>query len=375
LQTTPNLGLKKYETNDTADLTAIGPNWDTLDQEVVKRIVNAGSVPSIQAGPDASKPAPGTAGRLYVATDTQIIYRDTGTAWVKVGAVKWGDIDGKPSSFTPSAHKSTHATGGSDVLTPADIGAETPAGAQAKADAAEADAKAYTDAHGTQKQTHGASGTYYLAKTSRSDQLPAWGDVQGKPDTFPPTVSSATPAAETIGATGTPGSSGDAARADHRHAMPTATDLLNAIKTVDGAGSGLDADTVDGKQASEFASASFVAGDYMLHSNPTEVRKTASSYTLVKQSKIAQGGTLRISFTMNASSTVQTAYGRVYRNGVPVGTERSVYGNTPVTFTEDISGWSPGDTVEVWGKATGSDVVIKDLVIKVGNGPFAIAIA
>jgi hypothetical protein len=62
-----------------------------------------------------------------VATDTQIIYRDTGTAWQKVGAVKWSDIDGKPSSFTPSAHKSTHATGGTDTLTPGDIGAASAA--------------------------------------------------------------------------------------------------------------------------------------------------------------------------------------------------------------------------------------------------------
>ena len=57
----------------------------------------------------------------------------------------WNDVHGKPSNFTPSAHKSTHASGGSDALTPSDIGAETPAGAQAKANAAEARAKAYTD--------------------------------------------------------------------------------------------------------------------------------------------------------------------------------------------------------------------------------------
>jgi hypothetical protein len=35
----------------------------------------------------------------------------------------WSAISGKPSTFTPSAHASTHATGGGDPITPADIGA------------------------------------------------------------------------------------------------------------------------------------------------------------------------------------------------------------------------------------------------------------
>lgn len=42
------------------------------------------------------------------------------------------------------------------------------------------------DNHGTANQTHGASGSYYLAKTTRSDQLPTWGDIQSKPSTFTP---------------------------------------------------------------------------------------------------------------------------------------------------------------------------------------------
>lgn len=38
-------------------------------------------------------------------------------------SVSWANITGKPSSYTPSAHASTHATGGSDPIIPADIGA------------------------------------------------------------------------------------------------------------------------------------------------------------------------------------------------------------------------------------------------------------
>lgn len=38
-------------------------------------------------------------------------------------SVPWTGVTGKPSTFTPSSHKSTHAQGGSDPLSPSDIGA------------------------------------------------------------------------------------------------------------------------------------------------------------------------------------------------------------------------------------------------------------
>ena len=145
MQTTTNLGLKKPGANDTVNVDDLNYNADVLDQEVAARIKNTGNTPSVQAGLDTAKPTPGTAGRLYVATDTQIIYRDTGTAWAKVGVVKWGDIDGKPASFPPSAHKTSHATGGSDALAPADIGAAAQADLQAHVNATDPHPQYATD--------------------------------------------------------------------------------------------------------------------------------------------------------------------------------------------------------------------------------------
>ena len=48
-------------------------------------VKNLGSAPGIFEGLDASKGAAGTAGRIYVATDTLKIYRDNGATWDVVG--------------------------------------------------------------------------------------------------------------------------------------------------------------------------------------------------------------------------------------------------------------------------------------------------
>jgi hypothetical protein len=39
------------------------------------------------------------------------------------GSIPWENVTDKPATFPATAHKSTHATGGSDALTPSDIGA------------------------------------------------------------------------------------------------------------------------------------------------------------------------------------------------------------------------------------------------------------
>jgi hypothetical protein len=48
-------------------------------------VANAGGAPSLAVGTFAALPAAGTAGRLYVTNDTNVVYRDSGAAWVAVG--------------------------------------------------------------------------------------------------------------------------------------------------------------------------------------------------------------------------------------------------------------------------------------------------
>ncbi|MDI6711458.1 MAG: hypothetical protein QME76_12390, partial [Bacillota bacterium] len=45
MQMTPNFGLKKYEPNDTADLTQIGQNWDIIDNQL-KAAMDAAAAPA-----------------------------------------------------------------------------------------------------------------------------------------------------------------------------------------------------------------------------------------------------------------------------------------------------------------------------------------
>lgn len=71
-----------------------------------------------QSGLDSAKPAASSAntGMLYYSTDVQggTMYRSNGSTWAQVS---------KGLTAPPAAHKSTHAKGGSDALSPNDIGA------------------------------------------------------------------------------------------------------------------------------------------------------------------------------------------------------------------------------------------------------------
>lgn len=110
------------------------------------------------------------------------------------------------------------------------------------------------------------------------------------------------------------------------------------------------------------------AGDVLEASADTERTSTSNTYEKKKEirlPRVAGAGTYRIKFDLKRSG--DEAYAMVYRNGSPVGTERSG-GVTYATFSEDISGWSAGDLCQLYvKKAGGATAYVQNFRIYVSN--------
>lgn len=97
-----------------------------------------------------------------------------------------------------------------------------------------------------------------------------------------------------------------------------------------------------------------VAGQYMLNI-PTKITytTTSTSYEKLFDLYVPKPGSLRIKFELWSNDASKTAYARIYRNGIAVGTERSKAGPTTI-YSEDISGWSSGDLLQIYAKVSAS---------------------
>lgn len=118
------------------------------------------------------------------------------------------------------------------------------------------------------------------------------------------------------------------------------------------------------------------------HSNDATINSYASVYTKHKTDTFANGisGTLRISFSLSTENAGMTAYGRVYKNGVAIGTEQSTVTVFPSgeTKTEDINVGvlAPGDTIELWAHGDGSyRVYVSNFRISYDNAADTVPVA
>lgn len=127
---------------------------------------------------------------------------------------------------------------------------------------------------------------------------------------------------------------------------------------------------VDDKFAA-VTSYAYTAGDYVLATSAAEETKTGAGYTKIKEFLCGGAGTFRITFDLRTLDVGQTAYGRIYRNGVAVGTERTTTSSTDVNFSEDISGWSVGDLCQLYIQSSSSNTAgASDFSVKCALGYF-----
>ena len=98
------------------------------------------------------------------------------------------------------------------------------------------------------------------------------------------------------------------------------------------------------------------ASDTLRISNDADFNDAGADWTPPSGGKIGLAtitvvnpGTARMKFTLRSSNYgVSIVYGKIYKNGVAIGTERST--GEEATFSEDFTGLRAGDVLIVYGK-------------------------
>lgn len=95
--------------------------------------------------------------------------------------------------------------------------------------------------------------------------------------------------------------------------------------------------------------------DTLENSNDAEKTTNQASYTKIKECKLNEAlSVCRIKFDLKF--TINTAYAKIYKNGVAIGTEQSDVTGSWATKTEDFAGFAKDDLIQVYGKAAATGV-------------------
>jgi len=98
---------------------------------------------------------------------------------------------------------------------------------------------------------------------------------------------------------------------------------------------------------------SYGVSDHLRNSNNEEKSNGGTTYIKLKETKLeANLDACRIVFGLYSSTGTSSAFGRIYKNGTAIGTERSTTDVNWVYFTEDFTGFKVGDLIQIYGKAS-----------------------
>ncbi len=105
----------------------------------------------------------------------------------------------------------------------------------------------------------------------------------------------------------------------------------------------------------------FASNDLELQA-PLDCGFIDAGYAKYKEVKVNYSGVHRVKFLL-WSDGAWTAYAKIYKNGVPYGTERTHAGATQTLFTEDLN-FSKGDLVQLYCHTDGANLGhVKSFVI------------
>lgn len=107
----------------------------------------------------------------------------------------------------------------------------------------------------------------------------------------------------------------------------------------------------------------YAAGTILLASSDGVLTVSDASYTKRKSIKVPRSGTLTIKFTLTGSGGGNSTFGRIYRNGVAVGTERECTTSSQTEYSEDISGWNAQDEVQIYCRRDSVDGSLRNFRI------------
>jgi hypothetical protein len=115
--------------------------------------------------------------------------------------------------------------------------------------------------------------------------------------------------------------------------------------SIGASGQGIQSDGTDvawGNNARRYAT-----GSTVVTSHDGEVSTDSTSYAKIAAVRVGKIGTVSVIFDLRKNGSV-TGYGRIYRNGIAVGTERSTTSSSFVTQSAEDITVLPGDTLELW---------------------------